>query len=160
MEDHDEFYSGHPTVQNETWRTCKCGHHHPSTEEMIAEFLSRGDKMGTEAEIVEFLYGCPRHEFVLLACEECGLALDPFLITHDLTRNYYCPQHCPAHEWESDEMTMPLCAHCGIHESDYYWEEMRRWEWVWKKFVGCEQCREEIEGLRRRAKKEAVKDGV
>lgn len=72
---------------------------------------------------------CKCEKFTPMVCAKCGKAIDKMTICkYDLARDYYCVEHCPNHEWQSDYDWPTECKHCGIHQDKYLRAEVDRLE--------------------------------
>ncbi len=66
---------------------------------------------------------CRHKDKAPMLCAACEKVLFLTLTKYDKARDYYCEEHCPAPEWQSDHDWGPECARCGIERGDY-WEDV------------------------------------
>jgi len=60
-----------------------------------------------------------KHKFRPMKCATCGKDLHLTLSKYVYNKKYYCTEHCPHHEWQSDYDWPIECKRCGIDYKKY-----------------------------------------
>ena len=117
----------------EPYVRCKCGMSKKYHEKDSGGEPPPGARPSTSTSILgetpPSLWLCDCERFTVMVCAKCGKEINRMtLCKYDINRDYYCVEHCPKHEWQSDFDWPTECMHCGLLEKDFLRSEVVRLE--------------------------------